>query len=101
MRLSRESITEIADAAKEFFPGARVVLFGSRLDDTRKGGDIDLLIESPLSPADAVAARWQFLARLTRRLGERTIDVVLPMGEDDHRPVLQQARKTGVELCRT
>ena len=101
MRLSKDILEEIADAAKEFFPGGRVLLFGSRLDDARKGGDIDLLIESPLDPADSVPARFRFLARLSRRIGECAIDVVLPMGEDDNRPILVQARRTGVELCRT
>jgi predicted nucleotidyltransferase len=101
MRLSSSVIEEIAAASREFFPGCRVLLFGSRLDDTRKGGDIDLLIESSLPPDEAIAARWAFLARLTRRLGERSVDVVLPMGRDDRRPVVLQARASGVELCRS
>ena len=46
MRLSTEQITTIVDTTCLIAgPNARVWLYGSRLDDTRHGGDIDLLIE--------------------------------------------------------
>ena len=47
MRLSRKQLVAITETALGVAgDGARVSLFGSRLDDTQSGGDIDLLIES-------------------------------------------------------
>ncbi|MEO6408667.1 MAG: nucleotidyltransferase domain-containing protein [Burkholderiaceae bacterium] len=51
--------------------------FGSRLDDSRRGGDIDLLIETDLAPAPAALRRVEPRAELWLALGERKIDVVL------------------------
>lgn len=46
MRLSDDEIRAIEQAAKEAFPpGTGIYLFGSRLDDQARGGDIDLLVE--------------------------------------------------------
>jgi predicted nucleotidyltransferase len=61
MRLRPEEGEAIARAARETLPSGAVYLFGSRTDDARRGGDIDLLIEprSELPPREAlvVAAR--------------------------------------------
>jgi len=47
MRLSLKQLLAIKETIRVFVgEGARVSLFGSRLDDTRSGGDVDLLIES-------------------------------------------------------
>jgi hypothetical protein len=40
---------------------ARVRVFGSRLDDTRRGGDLDLLIDLPSPPALLSRARLKQL----------------------------------------
>ena len=77
-------------AHKRFVPRSTVRLFGSLLDDTRRGGDIDLLIEPamPLSPHDLVKSRNRFIARLYRLLGERQIDVlIVTAGVPDQRPL--------------
>ena len=50
-------------------------LFGSRLDDARRGGDIDLLIATDLCPAEAGRRRIDLLADLWLELGERKIDI--------------------------
>ena len=96
MRLDQRTREEIREAAKRFFD-ADVYLFGSRADDTRRGGDIDLYIESALSPEEAVRARLSMLAHLYRRIGERRIDLVLNTGRSDE-PIFRVAKREGMKL---
>lgn len=104
MRLNTKERDTIAQAAREAFaPGTAVFLFGSRTDDGRRGGDIDLLIETPkpLSPAEQVERRTRFVARIWRELDEQRIDVVITAGnEPDRRPVVAAARRTGILLAK-
>jgi len=45
MRLNAQEQNSIMQIARRHFgENVRVILFGSRIDDTKKGGDIDLLI---------------------------------------------------------
>ena len=47
MRLSPAQARVIVQCVRQQFGAdARVMLFGSRLDDTARGGDVDLLVES-------------------------------------------------------
>jgi len=64
---------------------------------TRRGGDIDLYIESALSPEEAVRARLSMLAHLYRRIGERRIDLVLNTGRSDE-PIFRVAKREGQKL---
>ncbi len=52
-------------------------LFGSRLDESRCGGNIDLFIAADLPPGQAARRRIDLLADLWIELGERKIDIVL------------------------
>jgi len=105
MRLSAAERQAVERASREALPsGTRVLLFGSRLDDERRGGDIDLLVELPesLSADDAVNRRARFTARLYRLFEERRIDVVMTQqGQPDPRAVVAAARRQGIELART
>ncbi len=78
MRLSAEQITRIRDVVRqEAGPDARVRVFGSRLNDELRGGDVDLLVELDrpvLNPA-WLAARIS--GRLTRYMRGREVDIVL------------------------
>jgi predicted nucleotidyltransferase len=104
MRLQPKEREAIAQAAREAFaPGTAVFLFGSRVDDTKRGGDIDLLVEmhGPMSPAELVERRTRFVARLYRALEEQRIDVVMTTDEEqDSRPVVAVAKRTGVLLAK-
>jgi predicted nucleotidyltransferase len=76
----------------------RVVLFGSRTDPNRRGGDIDLLVElEPARPADTFLLNQRRRLALEDELGEQRIDLILDDGNVDCAfPTL--ARETGVEL---
>lgn len=105
MRLSTHQIQAIRQAATAAFgQGTSVWLFGSRVDDTKKGGDIDLLVRpQPPTAADTVESGRTFtqkikmLTLLERLLGERKIDVVVELPQDP-RPIVQVAHNTGIKL---
>ena len=104
-RLTSDDRQDIAAAAKAVLPpGTRVLLFGSRVDDLRRGGDVDLLVETPTHqpPDEVVRLRSLFTAQLYRRMGERRIDVlVCARDQTDGRAVVAAARRDGVEFTRT
>jgi predicted nucleotidyltransferase len=51
MRLGPEHVSVIRETiAREISPEARVWLFGSRVDDARRGGDVDLYVEADSPP---------------------------------------------------
>lgn len=99
MRLTPEQTRTIVAAAAELAgDDARVSLFGSRVDDTLQGGDIDLLVECahPVERPVWLAAR--LTARLQRALGDRKIDVLVIDPSTPLEPVHREARATGVLL---
>jgi predicted nucleotidyltransferase len=78
MRLDPAAIATIKrEVADTLGADARVRLFGSRLDDTRKGGDVDLLVELDRPIDRAVLTASTLEARLILALGGRKVDVVL------------------------
>ena len=101
MRLTPEQAAIIRSAAAEAFGSdARVWLFGSRVDDSKRGGDIDLLVQTTQTQPDALAsASIAMLARLYRALGEQKIDVVLDApARGATRAIVTTAKTTGVLL---
>lgn len=88
----REEVTRI------FGRGASVRLFGSRVDDTARGGDIDLYIEANGTPSELLDAELRLQARLNQRLGDRRIDIVVHGRNQPVRPIDEHARQTGITL---
>lgn len=99
MRLTPDQQAAIRAVASEVFgASAGVWLFGSRAHDSKKGGDIDLLICPSLQETDKLFDRKiRFLAQLERHVGERKIDVVIEM-PNDTRPIVAIAHATGVQI---
>ena len=66
MRLSTEQIQAIRQAATAAFgAGTSVWLFGSRVDDAKKGGDIDLLVCPQMqATSDAVVGQQSFMKKI-------------------------------------
>lgn len=97
MRLSPEQSRIIRQAAQQAFgPDTEIWLFGSRVDDNKRGGDIDLLLRPQLSDR-VIARKLDLLRLLERQLGERKIDILIEM-PGDTRPIVRLAHETGVLL---
>lgn len=99
MRLNTDQIQAIRYAAKTTFgDDAAVWLFGSRVDDTKKGGDIDLLVRpAPAAVDQLFAKKIRMLNLLERLLGERQIDLVIEQ-PNDSRSIVAVAHATGIQI---
>ena len=96
MRLTPIEQQVIREASLRYF-GVRPRLFGSRLNDAKRGGDIDLYIEASVSPQQGVEARLHMVADIWKELGERKIDVVVNAGGEPL-PIYEVAQREGVLL---
>lgn len=76
----------------------RIVLFGSRTDPARRGGDIDLLVElDPKRPADVFRLTQRLRLALEDEIGAQHVDLVVDGGSRTN-AFSSLARETGVEL---
>lgn len=99
MRLTPDQTHAIVSATQALAgTDARVWLFGSRLHDELRGGDIDLLVECAQPVARPVWLAAQITARLQRVLGDRRIDVLVIDPATVVEPVHRVARAQGIVL---
>jgi predicted nucleotidyltransferase len=100
MRLTEQQRVVIKQTLlKHFGAASELRLFGSRVDDNARGGDIDLYIEPEIQqPDDIVEAMLNALVELHRQLGEQKIDLVINRKQGVSLPIYQMAKKTGVLL---
>jgi len=98
MRLSQAQIDAIVQVFQHVFSHGELVLFGSRVDDQRKGGDIDLYIQPAEVMPDLVMRKIKFLSMLKSKIGDQKIDLVLAPFAPRH--LKREIRDKGVVLCR-
>ena len=95
MRLSKDYQKIIKEKFKEFFKDGDIYLFGSRVDDNKKGGDIDLYLVVK-NHINLFEKKLKFLSRVKRELGEQKIDIIF--NTDNTRLIEQEAQKWGIKL---
>jgi predicted nucleotidyltransferase len=99
MRLSSAQITAIRQGAAQLAGDtARVWLFGSRVRDDARGGDVDLLLEldSPVAEPAQLAAR--LAAQVSRAMYGRKVDVLVKAPNLLHLPIHSIALAEGIRL---
>jgi predicted nucleotidyltransferase len=95
MRLSATEISAIREETRRLDPEAEIYLFGSRVDDTARGGDIDLLVVSDtLGFRDVLRLR----RRILDRIGWQQLDLVVRRRDQADEPLGAMAQETGVRL---
>ena len=78
MRLTANQIDFIRQLANQLAGvSAQVRVFGSRLDDTAKGGDLDLLLELPEPVENPAMLAANMSAKVSRRMYGRKVDVLI------------------------
>ncbi len=93
MRLKREDICAIKKVVRELDKDAMIYLFGSRTNDNKSGGDIDLLIMSKeLTNSDKRRIR----VRLYNEIGEQKIDIII--ANDIEKPFVKIALEESILL---
>ena len=99
MRLEPEEIVAIKAAAlRTFGEGVKVYLYGSRVDNAKRGGDIDLLIETPSALQTGFERECEFRRDLEAMIGERRIDILLRSVDEKLSTIQDIAVSTGVRL---
>ena len=97
MRLSCEDIAAIRRLVKaRFGTDAGIWLFGSRLDDSARGGDVDLYVEPDHVPEENLLLARQALRRDLERRLRLPVDLVINPGQTT--AFMRQARAEGHRL---
>ncbi|MEA3359626.1 MAG: nucleotidyltransferase domain-containing protein [Thermodesulfobacteriota bacterium] len=93
MRLNPKEKQVILQAIHSIDPHAKVYLFGSRVDDSGKGGDIDLLVFSrKISYGDKLTVKKNIFSVLD----EQKIDLIVT--KDGCEPFVRMVTEQGVQL---
>lgn len=101
MRLTEIQVKAIQDSFSAFFmKGDKIWLFGSRVDDSKKGGDIDLYIETNYDDLFIVTKKEiEFVTNLKKIIGDQKIDIVVNvLSQNQQFSIYDEAKNTGVQL---
>jgi predicted nucleotidyltransferase len=95
MRLTPAQIDTIKNILGQYDPKGEVIVFGSRVKDDRKGGDIDLLMQSSqqITVKQQMQANWQLEVAL-----DTHVDLLLRNPGQPEEPIHTIALKQGVRL---
>ncbi len=100
LRITNEHAAHICNVLQHYF-GAKtdIWLFGSRVDDNQRGGDIDLYIETDLQSPEAVFdAKLHSLVDIKQHIGDQKIDLVIYRRGKRREAIHHEARSTGIQL---
>jgi hypothetical protein len=100
MRISLSEQAIIGKTLRRYFGDeSGIWLFGSRVIDSARGGDIDLYVEPVLvDVVEVVDAKLMALRDLHLALGDQKIDMVINCVGSPSQAIYQIARQQGVRL---
>ena len=96
MRLSQFQKDSIKKSILSRYSSAEIYLFGSRVDESKRGGDIDLYVKLPQKPH--FLDKPQILASLKRAVGEQKIDLIFSYPDKEQLLIDKEALESGVKL---
>jgi len=94
MRLTDNEVKIITETTQSIFGKTSIYLFGSRLDNTKKGGDIDLFLIPELT-TNLLQKKIKVASKLERLL-YKPVDIVVH--KDFSRPIEQEILQSNIQL---
>ena len=97
IRLPNEVVKAIKALLKKHFgENVKAWIFGSRVDPTARGGDIDIYVE--VYPYEnSLSKKLDFLVELEKIIGEQKVDLVVKLhGSSDF--ISLEAKQTGIRI---
>ena len=96
MRIDENEIKIIKSTILNYIDDAKIMLFGSRVDDSKKGGDIDIFVQTnhKVSLSDEI----KILSDLEINGIERKVDLVIQTPYKKSKSIFETALKEGVIL---
>jgi predicted nucleotidyltransferase len=74
MRIAKEQLDFLKHEVHKYAPEAKLYLFGSRVDDQKRGGDIDIMILS--NELLSLDQKWDVKIKFYEKFGDQKIDLV-------------------------
>ena len=96
MRISEEEISIIKNTIYDYIPDAKVFLFGSRVDNNKKGGDIDIFVETNLDIT--LKDEIKILSKIEMLGLSRKIDLIVKTPKSKEQSIFKTALHEGIIL---
>jgi len=98
MRINNKDKNKIIEYARFYFGSQiKLYLFGSRMDDNKKGGDIDLYLETE-TEID-LQLQINFLTAIYKNITQRKVDLIIKMPNSKPLAIYKTAKQEGILLC--
>jgi len=96
MRILKHDIDIIKDVISSHIKDPKILLFGSRLYDEKKGGDIDILVQT--NQNITLKEQIKILAQIELKGVSRKVDLLFQTPYTKEQNIFQTALKEGVVL---
>lgn len=103
MRITQQQSLVIKTLVTQHFgSNSAVWLFGSRTNDSKKGGDIDLYVQTRIVDDQTIYAKNKTIAGLLyQEFGEQKIDIIIHQtNKNTVLPIYLEAQKTGIKVTK-
>lgn len=97
MRIEKEQLDFIENTLKNRFSDAVIYLFGSRADDTKRGGDIDLFLIT--NQKNSLRDKIHLLTQLESGGIQRKIDLIIQSPDHPQDKLYEEVLRKGIRLC--
>ena len=96
MRITSTEIEIIKSVILAYISDAKVMLFGSRTDDSKKGGDIDIFVET--SKDVNLKDKIKILAQIEISGLQRKVDLIVKTPKSPEQNIFKTIQQEGIVL---